>query len=120
MTADTTPTPNELLTRIAEASRTGRVEELRSIVNELPVPPRPKSRLRVILLDDLDAAVTHGDDSAWWDDDKLDALSQKWEERPEPMTVIERAVHEWYSPGEQDVAAALVDSIRTALEVATQ
>ncbi|MEK6310122.1 MAG: hypothetical protein V4755_05405, partial [Curtobacterium sp.] len=62
MSDDTTPTPNELLTRIAEASRTGRVEELRSIVNALPVPTPPPSTLRIIDIEHLDSFI-----KGWFD-----------------------------------------------------
>lgn len=122
---DTTPTPNELLTRIAEASRAGRVEELRSIVSELPVPTPPPSQLRVIDLSKgtlttdtpLTGRVRH---SVEFEPGYLERLG----EMPDPMTVITFAVLDWntvhrtYATNEQ--VDKLLARIRTALEGATQ
>jgi hypothetical protein len=112
---DTTPTPNELLTRIAEASRAGRVEELRSIVNELPVPPKPSPRLLIV---DAEGMPLDGG-GVYWSAWAAEALAG-----PDPMTVIEQAVELWgHDPGLGDAdadRADLVARIRTALEGATQ
>ncbi|PYY63631.1 hypothetical protein DEJ30_12010 [Curtobacterium sp. MCPF17_003] len=123
MTADTTPTPNELLTRIAEASRAGMVEELRSIVNELPVPTPPPSTLRIIDIDHLDAFIR-----GWFDaDPESQEISRELREdigkqfdMPEPMTVIEQAIREWKSRGGMVTTESLLVGIRAALEGATQ
>jgi len=120
---DTTPTPNELLTRIAEASRAGRVEELRSIVNELPVPTPPPPTLRVINPEHLDSFIR-----GWFDaDPESQEISRELREditkhfdMPDPMTIIEEVVHDWQRAGGMVTVKALLDRIRAALEGAAR
>lgn len=121
MTDDTTPTPNELLTRIAEASRAGRVEELRDIVNELPVPTPKPSTLRVI---DIAQCTLTVDRVGFMRTSRTAEFPAAYMDRiaaqPDPMTLIEQAVDETTQHGDFDYRDRVKVAIRAALEGATQ
>lgn len=118
---DTTPVPDDLLARIAAASNGGKVEELRSLATQLPVPTPPPSTLRIIDLTQctrttdrigMHRTITTAEFPAAY----MDAIAQM----PDPMTVIEQAIHEWQAAGGMVTVETLVARIRAALEGATQ
>lgn len=109
---DTTPTPNDLLARIAAASAAGKVEELRSLATQLPEPPRP--RLRVVSLDWPMDWMTHNGGYV-----NVPQTVSSIEALPDPMTLIEQQAKEWWRESDTDIDA-LLHRIRAALEGATQ
>lgn len=112
MTADTTPTPNDLLTRIAAASAAGKVEELRDLVGLLPSPPRP--RLRVVSLDQPMDWMTHNGGYV-----NVPQTVSSIEALPDPMAVIDEQLTEWWTESDTGIDA-LRRRLRAALEGATQ
>lgn len=120
MSDDTTPTPNELLTRIAEASRAGRVEELRDIVNELPVPTPKPSTLRIIDISQCTLTIDRvgfmrTTRTAEFPAEYIDRIAAQ----PDPMTVIDDQLTEWWREADTGIDQ-LRHRIRAALEGAAQ
>ncbi|TDW69156.1 hypothetical protein EDF51_106140 [Curtobacterium sp. PhB25] len=120
---DTTPTPNDLLARIAAASAAGKVEELRSLVGQLPAPPKPEPRLVLVDLNNSDVLHTQ---AMWVAVNQLEmqgearglgALMARIDASPDVMAVIEQALYQ--EPLAQTRADVLA-RIRAALEGATQ
>lgn len=127
MTADTTPVPDDLLARIAAASDAGKVEELRSLATELPVPTPPPSTLRIIDL--AEGTFTNKTDlfkisrTAEFDPGYIDRILQQLD----PMTLIERALtHNARGHAEDSGPEAYIrvgnaiERIRAALKGATR
>lgn len=127
---DTTPVPSDLLARIAAASAAGKVEEVRSLATELPVPTvpaLPPSPFRII---DIGKGLLVIDNEPYmrsrhveFDPVYIDRLVAQ----PDPMTLIEHALtHNARGHAEDSGPDAYIrvenalDRIRAALEGATQ
>lgn len=117
---DTTPVPDDLLARIAAASDAGKVEELRSLATEMPVPTPPPSTLRIIDIAMCERTIDRDrfrtTRTAEFDPEYIDHIA----EQPDPMTVIERAVSDWWGLSRRRNPQSLTDAIRAALGGATQ
>jgi len=118
---DTTPVPDDLLARIAAASNAGKVEDLRSLATELPVPTPPPSTLRIIDIAQCTLTIDRvgfmrTTRTAEFPAEYIDRIAAQ----PDPMTLIEQAVDETTQHGDFDYRDRVKVAIRAALEGATQ